>query len=149
MILPSLSWAYDENKQFLDRIWRLNSHQEVTIYTFATLNSIDEKLARIFAEKGDSANLALDGRLIEEQVAEIDLSALLNAAVRDFNPGASTVDEQDIEAQWPALRDRLARAESRFREILPDHFRQAHAAPASTHSGAQSLLSMMKRLQSR
>lgn len=146
MILPSLSWAYDENKQFLDRIWRLNSHQEVTIYTFSTLNSIDEKLERLFSEKGDSANLALDGRLIEEQVAEIDLSALLNAAVRDFNPGASTVDEQDIEAAWPALRNRLSRAEVRFREIQPGHFRQA-VSQVSAH-GAQSLLSMMKRLQS-
>lgn len=121
----------------------------MTIYTFATLNSIDEKLARIFAEKGDSANLALDGRLIEEQVAQIDLSALLSAAVRDFNPGASTVDEQDIEAAWPALRERLARAEARFRAILPDHFRQIHAAPVARSSGAQSLLFLMKRLQLR
>jgi len=82
-----------------------------------TAGTIDEKMDALFAEKGDSAQLALDGRLVEEAIEEVDLPALLASAVRDFKPHASTVDEQDIEASWPALRDRLARAEARFREI--------------------------------
>ena len=117
LILPSLSWAFDENAQFLDRIWRLNSPKPVTIYTMTTAGTIDEKMDALFGEKGDSSQLALDGRLVEEAIEEVDLAALLAGAVRDFKPFASTVDEQDIEAAWPALRHRLTLAERRFREI--------------------------------
>lgn len=120
LILPSLSWAYDENEQFVHRVWRINSPEDVEIYTMVMENSIDEKLLELFQEKGDSAQLALDGKLFADKVEEIDLSALLAGAVRSFNPNAPTIDEADISSQWDEfLRLRVERAELRFREWHP------------------------------
>ncbi len=124
LILPSYSWAYDENEQFIHRIWRLTSPKPVTIYALIMTGTIDERIWQLWSEKGDSAQLALDGRLTENCVEEVDLAKLLESAVRNFDPDAPTVDEQDIEAQWNAhLRERLRAAEGRFRE-------------AGTHGGA-------------
>lgn len=111
LVLPSLSWAFDENEQFTHRVYRLNSPQPVNIWTMITANTIDVKMAALFAEKGDSSQLALDGKLTEDQVEPPDLSALLHDAVMDFDPRAQTIDERDIERQWPALRDRLRMSE--------------------------------------
>ena len=37
-------------------------------------NTIDERLAKLFSEKGESAQLALDGRLNEERAEQVDLA---------------------------------------------------------------------------
>ncbi len=65
-----------------------------------TKNSIDEKLVALWQEKGDSSDLALDGRLIEDDKEEIDLGQLLRDAVKDFDPLAETIDEVEVRQQW-------------------------------------------------
>ena len=120
LIMPSQSWAYDENEQFIHRVWRINSPGPVTIWQMVMENTIDELLLELFHEKGDSAQLALDGRLFEEKVEEVDLAALLAGAVRNFKANAATVDEFSIEEQWNGqLRQRLHVAEMRYREWHP------------------------------
>ena len=118
LILPSLSWAFDENEQFMHRVWRINSPKPVTIYPIVMTGTIDERLAQLFNEKGDSAQLALDGRLFVEHTEEVDLAGLLNAAMKDFNPRAATLDETDMETQWnKGLKQRLAFSEKQFRKF--------------------------------
>jgi SNF2 family DNA or RNA helicase len=134
LILPSLSWAYDENAQFVDRVWRLNSPKDVTVYTLITAGTIDERLAELFSEKKDSAQLALDGRLIGEDIQETDLAALLRYSVRAFDRAAPTICESQMQLQWNTnLSRRLTRSERRYREIRepeetnpkkPEEFRQ-------------------------
>lgn len=116
LILPSWSWAYDENEQFIHRVWRLNSPKPVTIWPISMDNTIDARLYELFDEKGDSAQLALDGRLFTDKVEEIDLALLLSQAVKSFNPAADTVDEQMVRQQWNAvLKGRIGAAEAAFR----------------------------------
>ena len=120
LVLPSLSWAYDKNAQAIERVHRLTSKKPVTIYVMVTRNSIDERLVAMFQEKGDSNDLALDGRLVETEKEEIDLGQLLRDAVKDFDPTAATIDEREVEDQWaltlaPGLRDAYAI----FRELRP------------------------------
>ncbi len=120
LVLPSLSWAYDKNAQAIERVHRLTSKKPVTIYVMVTRNSIDERLVAMFQEKGDSNDLALDGRLVETDKEEIDLGQLLRDAVKDFDPTAATIDEREVEDQWaltlaPGLRDAYAL----FRELRP------------------------------
>lgn len=116
VILPSLSWAYDENEQFPDRIWRLNSTGPVTVYKLVLAGTIDERLHELFEEKRESAQLAVDGLLTGDHFEETDLSMLLKHAVRAFDRNASTIDESLMQLQWHSqLRDRLGRAESKFR----------------------------------
>ena len=116
LFLPSKSWALDENEQFIHRVWRLNSREDVTIYTFTTRNTIDELMDADFGAKLDSAQLGLDGQLIEQVVEEVDLAKLLEKAVRNFDPTAPTIDERDMEREWEdSLKHRLAASEAAFR----------------------------------
>lgn len=120
LILPSIEWAFDNNKQAVDRVHRLNSLKPVTIYTMVTSNTIDERLESVFREKGDSSALALDGRLFADKTDEINLGDLLRDAIRNFNPAADTIDEKAIEQEWDdTLKARLRHAERQFREWHP------------------------------
>jgi hypothetical protein len=110
LVLPSLSWAFDSNSQAVDRVHRLTSTKPVTIYVMVTQGTIDERLASIWQEKGDSSDLALDGRLSTQDREEIDLGTLLRDAVKDFNPKAPDLDENEVAANWkrtllPALTE--------------------------------------------
>jgi len=125
LILPSIEWAYDVNRQSEDRVHRLNSPKPVTIYACSTENTVDARLLSIYREKGDSSCLALDGRLFADKEGEINLGQLLAEAIQNFDPTADTIDESDIEKEWEEnLRGKLRHAESRFREwhppIVPD-----------------------------
>jgi hypothetical protein len=83
-------------------------------------NTIDEMLVALYNEKGDSAQLALDGQLFAEQTEEVNLEALFAAAMRNFNPNAETIEEGELEAQWEReLRHALRMAEMRYREWWP------------------------------
>ena len=119
LILPSLEWAFDSNDQAIDRVHRLDSEKPVNIYVMVGENTIDERLESLFREKGDCASLALDGRLFAEDKKEVNLAELLSEAVKNFDARADTIDEQDIETEWPALCTRLSQAEHRFREWHP------------------------------
>ena len=94
-----MSFALDENEQFIHRVWRLNSQRTVSIWHFIMRNTIDEVLLAGFGDKLDSAQLALDGQFIKATVEPPDLSAVLAAAMKNFDPIAPTLDEQEMEAQ--------------------------------------------------
>lgn len=100
LILPSLSWAFDSNTQAVERVHRLTSKLDVTIYVMVTQGTIDERLTSAWQEKGDSSDLALDGRLVEFDREEIDLGRLLHDAVKDFDPKAETLDEDEVARHW-------------------------------------------------
>lgn len=100
LILPSLSWAFDSNTQAVERVHRLTSKLDVTIYVMVTKGTIDERLTSIWQEKGDSSDLALDGRLVEYDREEIDLGRLLRDAAKDFDPRAESLDESEVATHW-------------------------------------------------
>lgn len=116
LILPAMSYALDENEQFIHRVWRLTSRSAVSIWQFIMANTIDEVLLQGFSDKLDSAQLALDGQLVEATVETVDVAEVLARAVRNFDPLAETVDEHEMEAQWrDSLCTRLTAAEHAFR----------------------------------
>lgn len=116
LILPSMSFALDENEQFIHRVWRLNSRAAVSIWQFIMSNTIDEVLLQGFGDKLDSAQLALDGQLVEATVETVDVAEVLARATKNFDPTAPTHDEHEMEAQWrDSLCSRLRAAEERFR----------------------------------
>ena len=120
LFLPSKSWALDENEQFIHRVWRLNSREDVTIYTFTTQNTIDALMDADFGAKLDSAQLGLDGQLTEQDVEELDLAKLLAKAVRNFDPTAATIDERDMEREWEeSLKHRLTAADAPLTLLEP------------------------------
>lgn len=119
LIRMSLDWAFDINDQCGDRVHRLTSKFAVRIWDLITENTVDEKLHGLYMEKGDSSNLALDGRLFADTTEEVNLAQLLRDAVSSFDPTAETVDEQTLEDEWPKLSAKLRAAETRYREFHP------------------------------
>lgn len=90
--------------------------------------------------KGDAAELVLDGNLIGERTEEINLAKLLRVAQREFDADTQTFDEALLHRQWPALRDRLTTAMTRWDAApgipiaLP---LTAASPPAQTSAGVQ------------
>ena len=116
LILPGLSYAYDENEQFIHRIWRLTSPGPVTIYPIIMRGSIDEKLHEIFTEKADASNLAIDGRLFTEPEQDIDTEWILNETIKSFDAHVATVDEQTLVLQWETRSRQLRHANLQYHE---------------------------------
>ena len=119
VIVPGYAYGYDENEQFMHRVWRINSPFPITIYPIITQGTIDERLHDIYHEKRNAADLALDGRLFSENSVEVDLETLLTQAIAAFNPDAVTVDEQDIIDQWESNLPKIRKLEAVFRKKQP------------------------------
>lgn len=100
LVLPSLTWAWDKNAQAIDRVHRLISERPVSIYIMTTKGTIDERLLALFNEKGDSNDLALDGRLFENEREEVNLADLLRETLQDFDPSTTTIDEKELATSY-------------------------------------------------
>jgi hypothetical protein len=100
LVLPSLSWAFDSNTQAIERVHRLTSRKDVTIYVMVADNTLDVRLHNLWMEKSDSSGLALDGRLPDRDDGELDLGELLAQAVAAFDPKAPSLCEDAVKAQW-------------------------------------------------
>lgn len=84
----------------------------VNVYPIICDGSIDRKLEAMTEEKGDAAELVLDGHLLGEHTSEVNLAELLSIARLEFNGGGgsdavTTVDEAELEKEWPPLRAEL------------------------------------------
>lgn len=121
LILPSYSWAMDENTQFIDRIWRLNSPAPVTIYIIHCAATVDERLAESYSDKADTSQLALDGKLFPDTIEDLDPEVLLADIYDRFYSSAATatIPETALEAAWPALSKRLKYSQLRYNEFHP------------------------------
>lgn len=102
-------WAWNLWEQFINRVHRLNSLKPVNIFPICTLGTIDLRLFSLKDEKGDAVELVLDGQLIEDNIAEVNLSELLRVAHSEFS-SIKTIPESTLEAEWPNLRDSLKQA---------------------------------------
>jgi hypothetical protein len=110
-ILISYSWAMDKFRQAIDRIYRLNSVKDVTVWSVLCDQTIDAKLESNIRDKADASDLVLDGKLLGETPKEENFFELLEYARLNFDAKANTVDDAALQAGWPALRMRLAAAQ--------------------------------------
>ena len=111
VVLTAYSWAFDKFEQGINRAHRLNSPWPVTVSSVICTGSIDRKLEAGIGEKKDAAELVLDGHLLGETPAEVNLAELLEIAQREF-ASATTLDEADLLEGWPRLRSALSQAGS-------------------------------------
>lgn len=106
----SYSWALDRGLQAVDRVHRLTSIKPVNVYGVLCDGTIDRKLEGMQDEKSDAADLVLDGKLFGDNPTEINLAELLEIARAEFDPKQETIDERELEKEWPLLRAQLAAA---------------------------------------
>jgi SNF2 family DNA or RNA helicase len=109
VILLAYDWAWDLFHQGINRCHRLDSIKDVNVWPIICTGSIDRKLEANIDEKGDASEFVIDGRLIGEDVQEVNLRDLLKIAVEEFRE-ATTYPEDTLEQEWPELRDKLAEA---------------------------------------
>jgi len=109
VLLTAYSWAFDKFEQFINRAHRINSPWPVNVWSVICDGSIDRKLEGGIHEKKDAAELVLDGHLLGETPAEVNLAELLHIAEREFK-NVKTLDEHELEQGWPRLRAGLSRA---------------------------------------
>ena len=119
VILLAYSWAYDKFIQLIIRVHRLTSPFPVNVYVVICDGTIDRKLESLCQEKGDSAELVLDERLIGERSEEVNLAELLKVAQREFNAESDTLDEALVHAQWTTLREKLRHAMAGWDQRAP------------------------------
>ncbi len=108
-ILLAFDWAYNLFEQGINRVHRINSEKTVNVYPIICQGTIDRKLEALIEEKGNACELVLDGELMGENVAEVNLTELLQIAHREFGK-EQTLDEEELLREWPTLRDRLKKS---------------------------------------
>ena len=109
VILLCYSWAMDKFIQAISRAHRLNSPWPVNIFPIICDGSIDRKLEANIQEKSESAALVLDGKLLAENVDEVNLAELLQIARDEFANNA-VVEEAELAKEWPRVRKQLGDA---------------------------------------
>jgi len=75
-------------------------------------------------EKKDAAELVLDGHLLGESPAEVNLHELLRLAQSEFK-SVQTIDEDELKRDWPRLRAALGKT---FLDWRKRHFRPRKTA---------------------
>jgi len=108
VILHGFDWSYDDMDQFVARVHRLTSKNPIDIYVILptlpnqpTITS--KKWARLTA-KGQAADLALDGRLIQKHEQEIsEAEEIRDLMARGMTVTDDAVDEVDVYETWERL----------------------------------------------
>ena len=131
VILQGLPWDYASLDQFLDRVHRMTSKKPVSVYVVLAKGTIDEKKWQLLCEKGDAAHLALDGRLVEQQQAEISKEEVLREMMDKGIPlSGDEVPEAEVKAAW--LRIESCEQLGEFVQPEPQKVMEAEEAPTET-----------------
>ena len=89
------------------------------IYPIITAGTIDERMAELYEEKCDTADLTLDGSLFEDDIVEFDAEKLYYDAIQLIKIDQLTIEEVSLEATWPTLKKSLKCGQSIFDEFHP------------------------------
>lgn len=101
VILTGLPWDYATFDQFIARVHRLTSERGVRVYVVLAKGTLDERKWKLLVDKGSAANLALDGRLIEEVEEHINEAEIIRQMVEAGIPVDGTeVVEDELEEAW-------------------------------------------------
>jgi hypothetical protein len=100
VILKGLPWDFATFDQFIARVHRLTSKRPVTVYVVLTEGSVDERKWQLLNDKSAAAQLALDGRLFEQEEEEIDLQKILDELKEQGVMVDSVVPEELVQQQW-------------------------------------------------
>ncbi|MGN6258313.1 MAG: SNF2-related protein [Solirubrobacterales bacterium] len=116
VIANGLVFSYEMFDQFIARAWRLTSPGPVSVYVALTLGSLDPKKWELLCQKAKTADLALDGQLVDEPEQPISREEFLRELRKQgVKPTGEEIAESDIRAAWeatPLLRSAAVRSPS-------------------------------------
>lgn len=113
VVLNGLDFDYETLDQFIKRVRRLTSKEAVDVFvilpTLEGQQTITTRKWELLGMKGNAADLALDGRLIEKAEQEIGETEMIRQLQeRGFQVTDEALDEADVKRAWellPALDD--------------------------------------------
>jgi len=109
VVLHGLPWDFESLDQFIARVHRLTSEKDVDVYIVIPKGTLTAKKYENLSLKGQAAELALDGRLIEKKEESVDEAAIIKELIDKGIPiTGEEVDETDVEESWkrvPVLAD--------------------------------------------
>lgn len=104
VVLHGLPWDFESLDQFIARVHRLTSEKAVDVYIVIPEGTLTAKKYENLTLKGQAAELALDGRLIEKTEDEVDEASIVRELMdRGIPVTGNEVDETDIEEAWTKL----------------------------------------------
>ena len=108
VILHGFDWSYDDMDQFVARVHRLTSKNPIDIYvvlpTLPGQPTITVKKWERLTMKGQAADLALDGRLIQKHEQEIgEQEVIRDLMERGMTVTDDAVDETSVYEAWEAI----------------------------------------------
>lgn len=112
VVFLDYSLAADRMRQAEDRVYRLSSPADVHSWRVLCAGSIDPALEAMDGEKGDAADLVLDGALFSGGAEELRLADVLAKCASEFADHLEVQAESAAESAWAPVRARLAEAAS-------------------------------------
>jgi hypothetical protein len=105
VVLIGLPWDYETMDQFVKRVRRLTSQKPVRVFVIVPgTDTVTAKKWDLLKQKGDTASLALDGRIIRSDEVEIDRTQLLRELMeKGVQVNGNEVDEADVQTAWEQL----------------------------------------------
>ena len=105
VIMTDYEWDHSTTRQAVDRVHRFTSKKDVNVYMLYTEGGIDYKqLFEIIDRKGQSSDLALDGKLLDEDEQQVDFFKIAREIMRDHVAGTDgLLDESEIERKMQAM----------------------------------------------
>lgn len=105
IVINGLPWDWESFDQFVARVHRLTSKQDVDVHLVLPVTdstkTITQKKWDLLQAKGQAADLALDGRLIEKDIEEIKVDDVLRELQeKGITPSDDEVPESEAEATW-------------------------------------------------
>ncbi len=101
VFMTDYEWDHSTTRQAIDRVHRFTSRKDVNVYLLYTEGGIDQKqLFEIIDRKGQSSDLALDGKLLDQEEVQVDYFKIAREIVSSHVEGTDgLLEEEDVERQ--------------------------------------------------
>ena len=101
VIMTDYEWDHSTTRQAIDRVHRFTSKKDVNVYLLYTDGGIDQKqLFEIIDRKGQSSDLALDGKLLDQDEVQVDYFKIAREIMNNNVLGTDgLLSEKDVERQ--------------------------------------------------
>ena len=99
VIMMDYEWDHSTMRQAIDRVHRFTSKKDVNVYLLYTDGGIDQKqLFEIIDLKGQSSDLALDGKLLDQEEVQVDFFKIAREIMKAHKMGTEgLLDESAVE----------------------------------------------------
>jgi hypothetical protein len=110
IVINGMPWDWESFDQYVKRVRRLTSERDIDVHLVIPKSKVTQTLTdkkwELLQQKGQAADLALDGRLIEKDIEEIKAEDVLKELMETgVKASGDEVDEAEVETSWANFPD--------------------------------------------